>query len=254
MTTSPVHLPDLETLIPDTAQQLDRDGFVCIENAVSTDWIEGARRNIRARLDEHGEKFFSLIRPADESGSPYDQLAHDPQIHALMHGLTKIACPKGVVESEDVYNVVRVIAGPEGTSGSCEFHYDASVVTMLVPIFMPDPAKGPSGELVTLANRRPYRSSALTNLIEKTLVQNRFYWRHIRSRIGDAGEHVQFLKPGNLYLFWGYRTYHGNLPCAPNSLRATLLLHYGNPHGSTALMRSVRNARKVVETRRLART
>ncbi|OJU83630.1 MAG: hypothetical protein BGO06_19030 [Shinella sp. 65-6] len=249
-----VSLPEIEPLIARTADQLDREGFVCLENAVPMEWLESARQHVRAHLDKHGEKFFSLIRPADEAGSPFDTLVHDPRVRALMRGLTQRVCPQGVVESEDIYNVLRVIAGPEGTDGACQFHYDASVVTILVPIFMPDPAKGPSGELVTLANRRPYRSSALVNLAEKALVQNRYAWRRTEQRIGDSGQYIQLLQPGNLYLFWGYRTYHGNLPCAPNSLRATLLLHYGNPHGNTALMRWVRDLRKSVEARRLSRT
>ena len=36
--------------------------------------------------------------------------------------------------------------------------------------------------------------------------------------------------PGNLYLFWGYRSVHTNEPCDPASIRATALFHYANPH------------------------
>ncbi len=50
-------------------------------------------------------------------------------------------------------------------------------------------------------------------------------------------EILQILKAHNIGLnrhvdlrsnkFWGYRTFHGNLRCAPDTVRATLLLHYG---------------------------
>jgi hypothetical protein len=38
------------------------------------------------------------------------------------------------------------------------------------------------------------------------------------------------MQPGNLYLFWGYRTIHTNEPCDPDKVRATALFHYANPH------------------------
>lgn len=246
-----VNLPDLGALVPRTAAALDRDGFACLEGAVSMDWVESARNHVRAHLDRHGQKFFSLIRPGDDAGSPFDRLVHDPAVVDLLRGLTSAACPRGLPESGDIYNVLRVIAGPGGTSGSCEFHFDASVVTLLVPIFMPDPAKGPSGELITFANRRPYRRFAIANLAEKALVQNRLAWRRTAQELPANDSNVRLLQPGNMYLFWGYRTYHGNLPCAPDTLRATLLLHYGDPHGNTPLMRSVKRLRRMVEVRRL---
>jgi hypothetical protein len=30
-----------------------------------------------------------------------------------------------------------------------------------------------------------------------------------------------------LYLIWGYRSLHGNMPCESGAVRATLLLHFG---------------------------
>ena len=44
------------------------------------------------------------------------------------------------------------------------------------------------------------------------------------------------LKPGNAYLFWGYRSYHATLPCRPGDSRATLIIHYGNLHRDSALL------------------
>jgi len=246
-----VTLPALDQLVPDTAAALDREGFVCIPGAVTPDWVERARAHVQAHLDRHGRKFFSIIRPADEAGSPFDELAHHPQIQGLIRGLTEQSCPQGVIEDEDVYNVLRIIAG-DGQSGSHEYHYDASVVTMVVPIMMPDYEPGQSGELIAFGNQRGYRKSVLTNLIEKIIVQNRRFWKRAKARIkGPDDPRVRVLQPGNIYLFWGYRTYHGNLPCRPGMERATMLLHYGNPHGNDPLLRAIRNLRALTERRRL---
>src|SRR6185436_19362359 len=119
-----------------------------------------------------------------------------------------------------------------------------SVVTMVVPVLMPDYQPGRSGELVAFGNARGYRGSVLMNLVEKIATRNRPAWKRARARI--AGPHdprVRVLRPGNIYLFWGYRTYHGNLPCRPGMLRATMLLHYGNPHGNDPLLRAIRGLR-----------
>ncbi|HJE28492.1 MAG TPA: hypothetical protein K8U95_04800, partial [Pseudomonas nitrititolerans] len=47
------------------------------------------------------------------------------------------------------------------------------------------------------------------------------------------------LVPGNLYLFWGYRTLHANEPCDPVSRRATAIFHYGDPHAGSLATRLI---------------
>jgi hypothetical protein len=41
--------------------------------------------------------------------------------------------------------------------------------------------------------------------------------------------------PGNLYLFWGYRSIHANEACDLDKLRATALFHFGDPHINSKL-------------------
>jgi hypothetical protein len=235
------------------AADLDETGFVCLEGAISPEWLARAREHVRSLLEKHGEKFFVIIRPADQGDSAISEIAHDPSMHGLLRELAEIACPNGLVAQEGLYNVLRVVAGPDGQKGSCEFHYDANVVTALVPIFIPDAEEGRSGELVVCPNSRGYRS-LLVNLVEKAIVQSHPYRRMmVRKFQRNPERYRRLLQPGNVYLFWGYRTYHGNLPSPENGLRATLLLHYGNPHGRRAVLQGFRNIRKAIENRRLTR-
>jgi hypothetical protein len=86
---------------------------------------------------------------------------------------------------------------------------------MLVPLFIPSAGAGMSGELVVFPNRRPFRRSAIVNVFEKVFAQNRFYRKRIIRNFNRAPEKYSVqLIPGNVYLFWGYRTLHGNLRCA----------------------------------------
>lgn len=101
-------------------------------------------------------------------------------------------------------------------------------------------------------NDRSFRGSVVTNLLEKSIVQNKLYLDRTAARFqSDPQRYMRTLKPGNAYVCLGYRTLHGNLPCAPDPLRATMLLHYGNPQGNDPLLRIVRSARELVEHRRL---
>jgi hypothetical protein len=74
-------------------------------------------------------------------------------------------------------------------------------------------------------------------VVEKFIVQSDVYRRRFlrRLRWGLDTETVS-LTPGNAYLFWGYRSYHATLPCAPGSTRVTVVLHYKNVHGNSRLL------------------
>jgi hypothetical protein len=68
--------------------------------------------------------------------------------------------------------------------------------------------------------------------MDKVLLDNPITQKVLRSFVNGksfAPERVA-LVPGNLYLFWGYRTIHTNEPCDPDKVRATALFHYSNPH------------------------
>lgn len=245
MTTTPI--VDLDVSISELAQELDRTGFVCLENVVSPHWLAEAQEDVETSLAEYGEYDFCIIRPINKKDSAARRFVCDRTVRAIFERLALASCPQGVAEDEDIYSVLRVLAGPEREASSYRFHYDAAVVTMLVPLFIPVVGAGRSGELVVFPNRRPFRRSVFFNIFEKVFMQNRFYRKRIMREFNNAPEKYSVqLKPGNAYLFWGYRTFHGNLPCAANTVRATLLLHYGNPHGRHPALTGAKYLRRIV--------
>jgi hypothetical protein len=232
------------------AKELNEDGFVCIDNVVDPDWIERARTYVRSLVEKNGNRYFALNWPARESGSPPNELTYDPQMVDLMRDLAQLGCPSAQLDDE-IYTSLRVVAGKSGDEKSLLHHYDKYVITVLVPILIPEGPKRMGGELVVFPNRRNYRKSTLFNIIEKAVVQSGWYQRWITRRLpaGDF-EGIKYLKPGNIYLFWGYRTYHSNFPVASDLVRATLLLHYGDPHPSSLILKmkkemQVRDKRRI---------
>jgi hypothetical protein len=239
MTTA--QIAQLDVSIAELASELDRTGFVCLEGVVSKDWLREARADVESNLTRYGQNDFCIINPANESGTPADRLVSDAGVRATMVGLASVRCPRKIAEAEEIETCLRVLAGPEREATSFAFHYDATVITMLVPLFIPEAGAGQSGELIVFPNWRPLRRSALMNIADKFIVQNPLYRKRMERKSKRAPEKYSVaLKPGNVYLFWGYRTYHGNGPCAANTLRATLLVHYGDPHHGSPLIKAAK--------------
>jgi hypothetical protein len=111
---------------------------------------------------------------------------------------------------------------------------------MLVPIFTP--LEGAQrGDLLMFPNLRKVRGSVLFNIVEKALLQNKLSRRLLSWCIQRHWLKPTTLRivPGNVYLFWGYRSLHANEPCSPQFRRATALLHYGDPHAGSLATRLI---------------
>jgi hypothetical protein len=243
---------DLGLSISEVAERLDRTGFVCLENVISPDWLEDARENVKSRLAQYGDHDFCIVRASNETDTSAHRLVSDPAVRAIFKNLAAARCPRGVAENDEIYSVLRVLAGPDRKATSFKFHHDAAAVTMLVPLFIPTEGAGRSGDLILFPNRRPFRRSVTLNIFEKVVTQNRLYRKRILREFNRAPEKYSVqLKPGNAYLFWGNRTFHGNGHCAPNTMRATLLLHYGNPHAGNPVLAAVKSMRRVLDHSRV---
>ena len=252
--TSPINLIANDQTLDRLAHRLDTEGVVCVEGAVRPESLQRWRDQLDQILEQQGHKYFSIIQPWKEPDSAYSELAVDSNFRALLKGLTARGYRNHVAEG-DIYNVLRVIAGPNGAERSLMFHYDASVVTVLIPLQIPDGKPEDAGDLIAYPNRRPIRKSSLANVFDKLLIQNplsrKLLSRQVARRPDDRD--IVRLQPGNIYLFWGYRTLHANLGCKSNSLRATLLFHHGDPHQGSLVTRAIRWTRRVREARNVTK-
>jgi hypothetical protein len=148
-------------------------------------------------------------------------------------------------QDTSLYQVFRCLQGDVAQKHSYLFHYDTYVLTVLVPIIIPE--EGMRGDLLLLPNRRPVRRTYLHNLIDKALLDNPLSQQllklsAIRKRMGAIRVS---LRPGNLYFFWGYRTIHANEPSDPNKIRATALIHFGDPYRGSPTRKFLRNIRRL---------
>jgi hypothetical protein len=223
-------------------EQLERDGFCCISDAISHQTLDAFRQEISRLVKLNGRKFLFLMNPYKDEDSVFKILASSNNFTRFLLHLSNLGTKTDNSDFE-LLNVLRVVPGDKSAGQALNFHFDAEVVTALVPIDIPEGPPEKAGHLVAIPNLRNLRRFVLHNMLEKLLLQNRIAgkiisWIVLRNK---NEKYIFKLKPGNVYFFWGYRTLHANLPVDPKETRSTLLFHFGNPHKNSAIVKFIKN-------------
>lgn len=230
--------------IPDLVKRLNTDGVICLENAISPEWLDAVRAAVPQYLAQHGERDFLVADVGDDVDGPVHQLTANADLNSLFASLADAGWPRRA-NTQILQSGLTVRSGWTQKAPPMLFHYDASVVTMVIPIYLPKAEAGASGELVVIPNKRPFRRFLISHAVDKLLTHNSVYRKGIaRAAFRKPEDHVVDLEVGNAYVFWGYRSLHGNLPCAPGYLRVTLILQFGEVHRQTAALSLIRSIRR----------
>ena len=228
---------------------LERDGLVRLEGAISPSWLAAARVDIEAYLTRHGSGEHSLVNAVDWECPTIGELAVDERIESFLHSLTSFPAAAGPGYAGYRQRVLRILDGSAVDSPPFDWHYDANAVTLLIPIVVPDDG---TGQVAMFPDHRPHRRWATVSAAERLFVHSKSYGRRLRRRFdSDPAAYTVQLTPGDVYLFRGYRTLHATLPWPSNTLRVTLLLQYGHPYGQEGqMLRAVRDRRDQRRKRR----
>ncbi|MCG5432006.1 hypothetical protein LV457_06835 [Mycobacterium sp. MYCO198283] len=219
------------------AAAIDKHGYARLTDVLSPEWLADARAAVASHLPAEGVYELFVDHFDGGSGSSIDRLIADQRLTDLFRAAAAVD-HDGLGDDEELEHLLRIVTGTG--HAPLDFHYDSTVLTAVVPIVMPDGGPGRSGELILDPHRRPYRRTVLGNAVDK-----------LRTRPVDPAAATRVpLRPGDLYLFWGYRTFHTTLPIPPGSRRITLVLHFGRVHrgatmrGAKSVARSVRGWRR----------
>lgn len=172
-------------------------------------------------------------------GTVLHDLGKSAEIKSIfMRMLNKKNATQGPMEHP--YAVVRCLKGQSGLKKSYRFHFDAYTITMLAPIVIPTTG-GKTGDLLIYPNLRGIRSNTIINIAEKFVYQNRVTTAFLREMVTRGYMRPQVIKlvPGNVYFFWGYQSLHANEPCEVDSLRATAIFHFGQPHANSSIVKLI---------------
>jgi hypothetical protein len=216
------------------ATQIDVDGFAVVDGYVDPDALKSAQDFVRARVAANGGNYLDF-KGVDQLGGTFLQaLPLDPAFVGLCHTIYEKSTGE---EAPDVpfYQVLRCLSGELAQANSLKFHFDSYVLTALIPIIIPE--EGKLGDLLIIPNVRKIRSAYIYNLIDKVFLDNPFSQKLLKRLYLSKSKRIRHISliPGNLYLFYGYRSIHTNEECSPDKIRSTALLHYVDPHADSRI-------------------
>jgi hypothetical protein len=126
------------------------------------------------------------------------------------------------LEPQDAHPVLNILTGAEGQDQVKDWHFDATYLTIVMPVIVPSPAAGQDGKFRIWPNVRQFSQNKMLDRVYRNLARLNIVRRAVRNFAVN-------LIPGNLYFFYGFRCYHGVGELDPNQLRAVCLMNYGGP-------------------------
>jgi hypothetical protein len=220
---------------------IDSDGYAVLPGWASPVQLKELKALVTDTVAAAGNDYVALSGRQSVPGSPLDDWGSSHDFIDLCRRITQGATGERSSDTT-LTQTLRCLTGNGGRRESLIFHYDSFVLTTIMPVCMPE--SGERGDLLMLPNRRPIRRSYLRNLMDKVLVDNQWVQKYLRNRV--SGDNQTFtriaMQPGHLYLFWGYRSLHTNMPVAEDALRATAVFHYHKVHGSSSLASRLRKS------------
>ena len=221
------------------AKQINTNGYAVIEEYVNLAKLRDAQSFVASSIAANEGEYVHFTGTEHLGKTFLADLPKDPNFLELCHGIYESEVGKSAPDV-GFYQILRCLSGNGAKKHSMRFHFDSYVLTALIPITVPD--HGNPGRLIIHPNTRSIRRTYLRNLADKLLVDNRLSQAlfNFAYRRGSKRLIRLTLKPGNLYLFWGYRSLHTNEPCDADAIRATALLHYADPHADSRIKQGLR--------------
>lgn len=214
-------------------------GYAVIDDYIPAEDIARAQASVRAALQANGNETVAVFDFTDFQDTFLHDLEQDPAFNALCREIYEAGTGHQAPPS-DLVPFLRCLTGASAKAHSMVFHYDTFVLTVILPII--SPTEGRTGRLVLLPNTRGVRHWYLRNLVDKVLIDRSSAQSRFRRLCDRNDAHLEFIdmKPGNAYVFWGYRSVHANEACDPDRIRSTAIFHYAAPHADSAIKKVLR--------------
>ena len=223
-------------------KKLNQEGHYCFENLLNDTELNTLTKLVESKLKENNNKYFFLADNKlnetfinnKEFLSKFENLFRELSINLKINDF----------EKQNIYKVLRVVTGKKNEKESYRYHFDAHLFTLLIPIIIPSRKDSNNGDLIIFPNIRKVGKSLILNILQKLIFQNRITKLLLKNNCIFKNKSMLLkLKPGNVYIFYGYRTLHGNQTINPNDVRATILLHFYDIFKNSKLVKFNRKLR-----------
>ena len=126
------------------------------------------------------------------------------------------------IDPVDIHPAMNILIGDHGQDTVHAWHFDATYLTIAMPVVMPTPTGERDGKFRIWPNVRPFSQSKLQNKIYSNVVKTSLFQKMAHSYA------INFV-PGSLYFFYGFRSYHGTDDLDSRQMRANCLINFGGP-------------------------
>ena len=234
-------------------KKFDLNGYCELKNFISKNELKSLKKFVHLNLKKNNSKTFFLSSKSNNEISKFLNKNKNlkKKIQSLLYKLSEKSNIKDY-KKRDIYTVLRVIKNERIQKESYQFHFDAHLFTVLVPIVIPKTKNSNNGHLFISPNLRKINKSIILNIFQKI-----FYQTLLKKLLGYKKliETLNFkkiiLKPGSIFLFNGFRNLHGNADIAKGDLRATLLIHFYDVFEKSQLVKLNRKLRIWSENKRI---
>ena len=156
--------------IPQLLEDIETQGYAVLEKAVTGEGLMRFRQWVEEVSANSGQRYHAIfgdVENRSHAAGGAERKRRISSADAADGG--KIAGPLAGQTADTCGAALR--AGAERQKKSNAFHYDASVITALLPIEIPQQGEA-RGDLLLFPNLRRFRGSVLFNVIEKAIMQN----------------------------------------------------------------------------------
>ena len=208
----------------DLIQEIKKNGFVEIKNFINKEKLNILRNFVDLKLEENNHEYFFLTSLEEKEKTILNNDIFFEKIEDLLKEIT-LDLNFSIRKDEKLYKVLRVVTGEKSTKVSLKYHFDAHLLTLLIPVYIPERKKSDNGNLIIIKNLRKLTKSLFINIVQKLFFQSNFF-KKIFIEKNLIKKDTLNLKPGNIYIFNGFTTLHTNMNIDPRDVRATILVHY----------------------------
>ncbi|MAH97837.1 MAG: hypothetical protein CMA12_00605 [Euryarchaeota archaeon] len=235
-------------MIHDCLDNLNKVGFHCFDNFINHEEQSKLENIVSNHISNNNNKSFFLMDERLEDTFINSDIFLN-KFYKLFYDLSETENLPSY-KNQKIFKNLRVIAQSKMHSTSFDFHFDAHQYTILVPIIIPDTGnQNTNGNLILFPNLRKKTKSLIINIIQKNIFQNKIskiIIKYLFNKNLIKKKVIKFNK-GDVYLFNGFKSLHGNQPVQEGHVRATLLLHFYDNFYNSKLVKLNRRYRKYIE-------
>lgn len=212
---------DYRGMVRQVRETMDRTGLAVLEDFIHPDFLQELRTTVQTLQPlcyQNGKR--KHLVGNDLKDTAVWEVTFSKFIIQLSND---ILAPFNVhLDANDIHPVMNILVGDNGQDTVKSWHFDATYLTMAMPIVMPAPNGERDGKFRIWPNVRRFSQNSLQNRLYSNLARVELLRRMSKNYA------INFV-PGNLYFFYGFRSLHGTDLLDSAQMRANCLVNFGGP-------------------------